>query len=46
MELREHGRYGYSPIVERPDYDWPEGKRLAVYIAHEPLCWNVFTRAA
>jgi peptidoglycan/xylan/chitin deacetylase (PgdA/CDA1 family) len=33
MELREHGRYGYSPIIERPDYDWPEGKRLAVYIA-------------
>ncbi|WP_146010345.1 polysaccharide deacetylase family protein [Acidimangrovimonas sediminis] len=31
MSLRDHGRYGYSPITGRPDYDWPEGKRLAVY---------------
>jgi hypothetical protein len=27
-----HGRYLYSPIPARPVYDWPEGKRLAVYI--------------
>lgn len=33
MELKKHGRYDYSPIVERADYDWPEGKRLAVYFA-------------
>lgn len=33
MTLRQHGRYGYSPIVERPVYDWPGGRRLAVYIA-------------
>jgi peptidoglycan/xylan/chitin deacetylase (PgdA/CDA1 family) len=33
VELRQHGRYDYSPINTRPDYDWPEGKRLAVYIA-------------
>lgn len=33
MELNKHGRYEYSPIIARPDYDWPEGKRLAVYIA-------------
>lgn len=26
-------RYDYSPIVTRPVYDWPEGKRLAVYVA-------------
>src|SRR5690606_30037238 len=26
-------RYNFSPIVDRPVYDWPEGKRLAVYIA-------------
>lgn len=31
--LRQHGRYDYSPIVERPVYDWPGGRRLAVYIA-------------
>ncbi|MFD2258746.1 polysaccharide deacetylase family protein [Chelativorans composti] len=26
-------RYKFSPIVDRPVYDWPGGKRLAVYIA-------------
>ncbi len=29
---RSHGRYPYSPISRRPVYDWPHGKRLAVYI--------------
>ena len=33
MELRKHGRYDYSPITERKNYDWPDGKRLAFYIA-------------
>lgn len=32
--LRNHHRYDYSPIVERADYSWPEGKRLAVYVAN------------
>ncbi len=27
-----HDRYAYSPITARPVYDWPGGKRLAVYI--------------
>jgi len=27
-----HGRYPYSPINARPLYDWPGGRRLAVYI--------------
>ena len=31
--LRTHGRYDYSPIHARPDYSWPAGRRLAVYIA-------------
>ena len=31
--LRTHGRYAYSNITKRPDYTWPNGKRLAVYIA-------------
>ncbi len=31
--LTTHGRYEFSPIDERPDYSWPDGKRLAVYIA-------------
>ena len=29
---RSHGRYPYSAVTERPVYDWPQGKRLAVYI--------------
>ena len=32
MLLRHHGRYDYSGITGRPVYDWPGGKRLAVYI--------------
>ena len=31
--LTQHGRYDYSPIVSRPGYEWPDGKRLAFYIA-------------
>ena len=33
MKLPYHDRYAFSPITKRPDYSWPEGKRLAVYIA-------------
>lgn len=33
MKLAQHGRYPFSPIVERPAYDWANGTRLAVYIA-------------
>ena len=32
MQLPYHDRYAYSPIVDRPDYSWPDGKRLAVYL--------------
>ncbi|HEX6130983.1 MAG TPA: polysaccharide deacetylase family protein [Actinomycetota bacterium] len=31
--LPTHGRFEYSPITARPDFSWPDGKRLAVYIA-------------
>jgi peptidoglycan/xylan/chitin deacetylase (PgdA/CDA1 family) len=31
--LRNHGRYDYSNITQRPVYDWPGGRRLAVYLA-------------
>src|SRR5262249_9756534 len=27
------GRYDYSNITKRPDYAWPGGRRLAVYVA-------------
>ncbi len=32
MRLPDHGRYDYSAIKSRPVYDWPNGRRLAVYI--------------
>lgn len=31
--LRNHGRFDYSPIIRRPDYSWPGGKRLAVHLS-------------
>ena len=31
--LRDHGRFPYSAIVNRPDFSWPGGRRLAVYVA-------------
>src|ERR1044072_5356240 len=32
MNLPHHERYDYSPIAKRANYDWPGGKRLAVYL--------------
>lgn len=34
--LKSHDRYDYSAIVDRPDYNWPGEKRLAVH-----LCLNI-----
>lgn len=34
IELNHHDRYDYSPLPERPDFSWPDGKRLAVYICN------------
>ena len=31
--LPTHARYAYSNITKRPEYAWPGGKRLAVYVA-------------
>jgi allantoinase len=33
MTLPTHGRYAYTPIRGRTPYDWPGGRRLAVYVA-------------
>ncbi len=30
--MSHHGRYAYSAIGDRPDYGWPGGARLAVYV--------------
>lgn len=32
MTLETHGRYDYTAIGQRPDFTWPDGKRLAVYL--------------
>jgi allantoinase len=32
MLLPTQDRYAWSPIVKRPDYSWPGGKRLAFYV--------------
>ncbi len=39
MMLRNHGRYDYRPITMRPDFRWPGGKRLAVYVALGVECY-------
>jgi allantoinase len=31
-DIKTHGRFDYTGIAHRSDYDWPRGKRLAVYI--------------
>ena len=33
MKLERHDRYDYSPIIERPDFSWPDSKRIALYVA-------------
>jgi allantoinase len=40
VKLPSHGRFEYSPITARPDFSWPGGRRLAVYIA---VCIEHFT---
>ncbi len=33
MSLPTHGRYGFSALPDRPVWAWPNGARLAVYVA-------------
>ena len=39
MKLPQHSRYDYSPITERKDYSWPQGKRLAFCITTNIECF-------
>lgn len=39
MSLPHHGRYAYSAITARPDFAWPEGRRLAVYLGMNLECF-------
>jgi allantoinase len=40
--LPDHGRFGYSAITARPQYRWPGGAGLAVYVAlnHEHFAFG------
>ena len=31
--MPRHSRYPYQPITQRPDFPWPEDRRLALYVA-------------
>ncbi|GAS97935.1 polysaccharide deacetylase [Mycolicibacterium canariasense] len=33
MKLPSHNRFGYQPITQRPSFNWPGGRQLAVYVA-------------
>lgn len=34
LSLEKHDRYPYLPLPKRPDFSWPDGKRLAVSICN------------
>jgi len=40
--LPDHGRFPYCAITQRPDYRWPDGSGLAVYLAlnHEHFAFG------
>jgi allantoinase len=38
-----HNRYPHSNIVDRADYDWPDGRRLAVYLGLNLECFSFGT---
>jgi polysaccharide deacetylase len=37
--MPRHSRYDYSPLIERKDYSWPEGKRLAFCMTTNVECF-------
>ena len=36
----DHGRYPYSAITDRPDFSWPDGRRLAIYLGVNVECFR------
>jgi hypothetical protein len=44
LKLPGHTRYAYSPIVERPDYSEPGGKRLALYMMNRQILLSAVLR--
>jgi allantoinase len=39
--LPQHDRYDYLPLPDRPDYSWPEGRRLA-FVVNTNIEWFAF----
>ena len=39
MSMAGHGRYPFSALPDRPDFDWPDGRRLAVYVGMNLECF-------
>lgn len=37
--LASHDRFSYSAIVDRPDFSWPGGKRLAIHLSLNLECF-------
>jgi allantoinase len=37
--MPRHDRYSYSALPDRPDFGWPEGRRLAVYLGMNLECF-------
>lgn len=42
-QLVRHNRYTYSEITTRPNYSWPEGRKLAVYLGLNLECFSFGT---
>ena len=38
--LKTHGRYNYSSLPNRAQYEWPNGTKLAVYVAMNCLLYT------
>ena len=39
MPLPDHGRYPFSAIPDRPAFDWPGGRRFAIYLGMNLECF-------
>lgn len=40
MTVASHGRYPFSSIADRPNFDWPRGRRLAIYLGVNVECFD------
>jgi allantoinase len=43
VKIEHHNRYDFSALPDRPLYEWPDGKRLAVCICHNVEWFSYMT---